>query len=86
MTPDDPPTVTPPANQTMKRATVLGPLAFTIGDDVTDVDSLTVTALSSNTNVVMNSGLAIGGTGASRTLTITPAALSRLARRRSRCG
>jgi YVTN family beta-propeller protein len=75
VTPDDPPTVTPPANQTMKRATVLGPLAFTIGDDLTDVDSLTVTALSSNTNVVTNSGLAIGGTGASRTLTITPASL-----------
>lgn len=49
--------------------------AFTISDDATPVGSLVVTAASSNTTVVPNVNLVLSGTSASRTLTITPAAV-----------
>lgn len=48
---------------------------FTVGDDATPVNSLTVTATSGNTTVVPVSGLALTGTGASWNLKITPAAV-----------
>jgi len=50
------------------------PINFTIGDDVTSLDNLILTATSSNTNVVTATGIAITGTGANRTLTLTPIA------------
>lgn len=55
-------------------ATVSG-ISFTIGDDLTPVGSLNVTAISSNTTVVPNTNLSLTGTGASRNLRITPAAV-----------
>ena len=76
VTPDDDPTITAPANDSMTRDTVLGPLAFTIGDDLTAAASLTVTATSSNHAVVKDEDVVIGGAGASRTVTITPVALA----------
>jgi YDG domain len=45
---------------------------FTIGDAETAVESLIVTATSSNTSVLPNSNLNLTGTGASRNLKITP--------------
>lgn len=47
---------------------------FTIGDDLTAVGSLTVTASSSNTAVVPDANLVLAGTGPSRNLKITPVA------------
>ncbi len=47
---------------------------FTVADDKTAVGSLTVTASSSNTALIANSGIALGGTGANRTLQLTPVA------------
>lgn len=44
-----------------------------IGDDLTPAADLVVTAVSSNQAVIADSGLTIGGSGAQRTLTITPA-------------
>lgn len=55
-------------------ATVSG-ISFTIGDDLTPVGSLTVTAISSNTTVVPNANLSLTGSGASCNLKITPAAV-----------
>jgi hypothetical protein len=48
---------------------------FTIGDDATPVGSLTVSVMSSNLTVVPNANLALTGTGASRNLKITAAAV-----------
>ena len=49
-----------------------GALAFTVGDAETPVESLTVSATSSNTTLVPNGNIVIGGSGASRTVTVTP--------------
>lgn len=76
VTADDDPTTTAPGNQTTKRDTVLGPLSFTIGDDLTDVSLLTVSAASSNTAVIRSEDVVLSGTGASRQLTITPQSLA----------
>ena len=49
-------------------------VTLTVGDDFSNVASLTVTATSSNPAVVANTGLVFSGTTASRTLQITPVA------------
>jgi hypothetical protein len=51
----------------------LPPIAFTVGDLESMPADLEVSASSSNPSVVPEAGLALGGTGASRTVTITPA-------------
>lgn len=63
------PTISDVFNQT-SRGEVVGPLAFTIGDAETSLDNLVVTATSDNVSVL--SGIAVGGTGANRTVTLTP--------------
>lgn len=52
----------------------LPPISFTVGDLESGPDGLEVTASSSNPTVIPESGIALSGTGASRTATITPAA------------
>jgi hypothetical protein len=52
---------------------IAGPLTFTISDVELDASNLVVTASSSATNVVPNSGLVLGGSGSNRTVTIYPA-------------
>jgi hypothetical protein len=47
-------------------------LGITVGDASVPASELTVTATSSNTSVAPQSGLSITGSGASRTLTVTP--------------
>src|SRR5262245_61392620 len=69
-----PPTISSVANQTINEDTPMAPLAFTVGDAETAVTSLVVTATSSNATLVPNTNLALGGSGANRTLTVTPAA------------
>ncbi|MCA9197743.1 MAG: tandem-95 repeat protein, partial [Planctomycetales bacterium] len=49
-------------------------LAFTIGDAETAASSLIVSATSNNTSIIPNSNLVLSGSGANRTLTITPTA------------
>lgn len=48
-------------------------ILFSVDDSDTPLDSLKITAASSNTSLVPNGNLVIAGTGASRTLKITPA-------------
>lgn len=67
-----PPTVTTPANQNGFEDTVIGPVAFTVGDAQTAAGSLTVTRTSSNTSLVPLANAVLGGSGASRTITLTP--------------
>ena len=69
-----PPTISNIPNQTVAMNGVLGPLAFTVGDVETAAGALALTGSSSNTTLVPLSGIAFGGSGANRTVTVTPAA------------
>ena len=71
---NDAPTITGIANQTINVGATTGPLAFTIGDVDTAVGSLTVSTNSSNLTLVPLGNIVLGGNGASRTVTVTPAA------------
>ena len=72
MPPNVPPTITGIADQTINRNTSTGPLSFTIGDAETPVTSLVVSSNSSNPALVPNTNIVVGGTGANRTVTVTP--------------
>ena len=61
------------SNQTTPQDTPVGPLAFTISDDSTSVENLTISAASSNTTLLPLSGITLGGSGASRTVSLAPA-------------
>ena len=69
-----PPTLTQIADPSIDEDTATGALAFTIGDAETSASSLTVSGSSSNTSLVPNPNIVFGGSGANRTVTITPAA------------
>jgi autotransporter-associated beta strand protein len=61
-------------DQFMREDTTSPPISFTISDPDTPLDNLVVTATSTNTTLVPNANLFLGGSGANRTLTIQPAA------------
>jgi hypothetical protein len=67
------PTVSDVADQVTDEDTPLGGVAFTIGDAETAPDQLIVTATSSDQTLLPDANLVIGGTGADRTLQLTPA-------------
>jgi hypothetical protein len=71
---NDAPTITDIADTSIAEDGATSALAFTIGDVETAAGSLTVTATSSDPTLIPNANLIIGGSGASRTLTATPAA------------
>ena len=71
--PNTVPTITTIAAQTIPQNTATGALGFTVGDAETAAASLTVSGSSSNTTLVPNVNLIFGGSGANRTLTVTPA-------------
>lgn len=68
------PTITTIANRTTPEDTPTPAIAFTVADAETSAGSLVVTATSSNTTLVANTtaALALGGSGGSRTLVVTP--------------
>ncbi|MFN8528294.1 MAG: Ig-like domain-containing protein [Anaerolineae bacterium] len=68
------PTISAIADQIINVNTSTAPLAFTIGDVETPAASLSVTRSSNNTTLVPNGNIVIGGSGANRTVTVTPAA------------
>lgn len=68
------PDTVPIADQVALMGVVVGPLGFTIQDTEIPESSLVVTATSSNTTLLPNANIILGGTGASRTITLTPAA------------
>lgn len=75
---NDEPTNTPPSisnveDQVTSEDTVTGAIAFTVSDTQTAAGSLVVTATSSNTTLVPNANVVLGGSGTNRTVTITPA-------------
>ena len=70
---NDAPTISDISDQTIARNGNTGPLAFTVGDLETAAGSLTVSGSSDNTTLVPNGNIVFGGSGASRTVTVTPA-------------
>jgi hypothetical protein len=76
-TPDpknDAPTISSISNQTTDVGVPSQVLVFSVGDDQTAVGSLTVTATSSNKTLVPDANVFLGGSGASRTVFVQPAA------------
>lgn len=72
--PNTPPTVTTIPTQSVNEDGTVGPIAFTLGDDATAPGALTVLAVSSNPTLVPNANVTLGGSGASRTVTVVPVA------------
>jgi hypothetical protein len=69
---NDPPTLSGIPNLTIDEDTATGPLSFSVSDAETPAANLSVTPTSSNPGLVPNANLALGGSGANRTLTVTP--------------
>ncbi len=68
------PTISAIADQTITANSATGALGFTINDAELAEDSLVVSATSNNTTLVPAGNYAFGGSGANRTVTVTPAA------------
>ncbi|WP_186775113.1 choice-of-anchor M domain-containing protein [Allorhodopirellula solitaria] len=68
------PTISDVGDQEVEASNSTAALAFTVGDAETDAVALAVTATSSNAALVPNGNITLGGSGASRTVTVTPAA------------
>ena len=71
---NDPPTLTDITDQTINEDANTGARAFTIGDMETSAASLILTRSSSNTALVPDENIVLGGSGANRTVTTTPLA------------
>src|SRR5258706_587208 len=71
---NDAPTITGIGNQTTSSGTAVGPINFTVGDVETPAANLTVSGGSSNQTLMPDANIVLGGTGANRTVTLTPAA------------
>jgi sialate O-acetylesterase len=69
-----PPSVSSVADQDIAVNSSTPVLAFTVGDTTTAAADLTVVAVSSNTTLVPNANIVLGGGGAGRTVRVTPAA------------
>jgi hypothetical protein len=65
------PTISPLSAVMTNQDTPTNAVSFTIADDG-GVGALTVTADSQNTDIVPSSGVTLSGTGANRTITVTP--------------
>jgi hypothetical protein len=70
---DNAPTITAIEDQIINQNGVSPALAFTIGDDVDSAASLTLGKSSTNTTLIPTANIVFGGSGANRTVTITPA-------------
>jgi hypothetical protein len=71
--PNTVPTISDITDQTTNENTPTGDIAFTVGDVETPAASLIVTATSSNTTLVPDGNITLGGSGADRTINIMPA-------------
>ena len=72
--PNTAPTISDIANQSTNRGVSTAAIPFTVGDAETAAASLVVSGTSSNQAVVPNSNIVFGGSGANRTVTVTPKA------------
>jgi hypothetical protein len=69
---NDPPTLSEIADRTIPVNGTTGPIPFTIGDVDDRLDRLTLFAASSNDSLVPASSIRVAGSGARRTITVTP--------------
>ncbi|MCC7373458.1 MAG: tandem-95 repeat protein [Verrucomicrobiales bacterium] len=69
---NDKPTLTAISDRVIEEGTSTGAIPFTAWDEETDGSRLLVEAFSSDPGLVSLSGIAIGGSGTNRTITITP--------------
>ena len=69
-----PPTISAVATQNVPQGVATSAVPFTIGDAELNTAILSVSAASSNTTLVPTANVVIGGTGTSRTVTVTPVA------------
>lgn len=67
-----PPGLSAIPNQTTREDTPTPAIAFTVSDAETPATSLVVAATSSNPGLVAQTGIALGGSGSNRTITLTP--------------
>lgn len=73
---NDAPTISNIPDRTIAEGASTPSISFTIGDQETAASSLTLTGTSSNTGLVPNNAIVFGGSGANRSVTVTPAALA----------
>jgi hypothetical protein len=66
------PVVAAIADQSVDQDTAVGPIQITVSDKETDAGSLTVVAAADNSTVFPKDGVVLSGSGATRTLTLTP--------------
>ena len=71
---NDPPTLSALGDVTIDEDTSTGAIALTVGDVDNPANSLSVQAASSNPSLLPVSRIVLGGSGASRTVTLSPAA------------
>lgn len=69
---NDPPTLSSIANRTIDEDASTGAINFTVSDVDHPVASLTLSATSSNPVLVPTANIVFGGSGANRTVTVTP--------------
>ena len=70
---NDAPSIASIADQTITQNTATSLVPFTVGDAETPAASLTLAGTSSNPTLVPNNAIVFGGSGASRTVRVTPA-------------
>src|SRR5206468_383891 len=71
---NDLPTISNIPDQNTAAGTPVGPISFTVGDVETPAANLTLVQDSSNPVLVPIANIVFGGSGANRTVTVTPAA------------
>jgi len=69
--PNTPPTISAIANQFSRPGVVVGPLNFTVGDD-RPISALSLDVSSTNTTLIPLANINVVGTGADRSITLTP--------------
>jgi hypothetical protein len=69
---NDTPTISAIADQAVAVSIATSAIPFTIGDTETATASLTLTKASSDTALVPTANIVLGGSGANRTVTVTP--------------
>ena len=72
--PNDPPTVSAIADQFIDEDTSTPVLAFTVDDEDTDPNDISVDATSSDQSIIPDGNITLGGSGMNRTISVTPAA------------
>ncbi len=68
------PSISNIVNQSTTEDTAKGPISFTVSDAETAAGDLTLTGTSDNQGLVADSSIVFGGSGGSRTVTLTPEA------------